>query len=220
MAGGRFLSAGIVFVALAVYQGAARPTAYHWLTTGVVGLLMAAGGNGLVSWALQRVPSGLGALLISMVPFWVTLADWLRPRGARPPGQVIALLGLAIGFTGVALLVNPSDIAGGEFALDSTRLARARLSWPVSCGQPAPRARRLSSRYAPQPGFALAVGQSAVACRCWAWWAPFYADGDIGRVRRVRRARLVHCVNEPRFGAWIYVAAFKDRSPTAPTCGC
>ena len=142
MAGGRFLSAGIVFVALAAYQGAARPTAYHWLTTGVVGLLMAAGGNGLVSWALQRVPSGLGALLISMVPFWVTLADWLRPRGARPPAQVI--LGLAIGFTGVALLVNPSDIAGAR-ALDAVgagALVMASLLWAAGS---------VYSRYAPQP---------------------------------------------------------------------
>ena len=61
MAAGRFLGAGAVFVALAAHRGTARPTARDWLTTGLIGLLMAAGGNGLVSWALQRVPSGIGA---------------------------------------------------------------------------------------------------------------------------------------------------------------
>ena len=111
-AGGRFLGAGLVFVALGVRAGAARPTARDWLTTALIGLLMAVGGNGLVSWALQRVPSGIGALLVAMVPFWVALIDWLRPRGGRPPGQVI--LGLALGFAGVALLVNPTDIAGAR----------------------------------------------------------------------------------------------------------
>ena len=112
------------------------------LTTGVVGLLMAAGGNGLVSWALQRIPSGLGALLISMVPFWVALADWLRPRGARPPGHVI--LGLAIGFTGVALLLNPSDIAGARSldAVDAGTVIVASLLWAAGS---------VYSRYAPQP---------------------------------------------------------------------
>ena len=82
-AGGRFLGAGVVFVALGVRAGAARPTARDWLTTALIGLLMAVGGNGLVSWALQRVPSGIGALLVAMVPFWVALIDWLRPHAAN-----------------------------------------------------------------------------------------------------------------------------------------
>ena len=192
MAGGRFLSAGIVFVALAAYQGAARPTAYHWLTTGVVGLLMAAGGNGLVSWALQRVPSGLGALLISMVPFWVTLADWLRPRGTRPPGHVI--LGLAIGFTGVALLVNPSDIAGGRSleAVGAGALVMASLLWAAGS---------VYSRYAPQPSSHwLSAGMQMLGGGA-ALMAISAVSGEFVGLDW-------STVSPAAFGAWIYVAAF------------
>ena len=192
MAGGRFLGAGLVFVALAAHRGAARPTARDWLTTALIGLLMAAGGNGLVSWALQRVPSGIGALLVSMVPFWVALADWLRPRGARPPGHVI--LGLTLGFAGVALLVNPTDLAGARTldAVGAGTIVIASLLWATGS---------VYSRYAPQPashwlsagmqmlgGGAVLMAMSAAAGE--------FTTLDWSNVSRAA------------FGAWIYVAAF------------
>ncbi|MBM42316.1 MAG: EamA family transporter, partial [Acidobacteria bacterium] len=41
-----------------------------------------------MSWSLQTVPSGLGALIIGLVPLWVVLIDWGRPGGMRPSGRV------------------------------------------------------------------------------------------------------------------------------------
>ncbi len=87
MAAVRFLLAGIAFIGWATYRGAGRPTPLHWLTTGVIGTLMAAGGNGMVTWAMQTVQSGLAALLVSMVPFWVVLIDGLEPGGHRPAAR-------------------------------------------------------------------------------------------------------------------------------------
>ena len=129
MAGGRFVGAGLVFVAWAACRGAARPTARDWLATALIGLLMAAGGNGLITWALQRVPSGLGALLVAMVPFWVTLADWLRPRGARPPGRPCRRQGWSSSSAGF----DPErDPAGGAVQCHGSR--RPTLSTvPSSC---------------------------------------------------------------------------------------
>ncbi len=192
MAGGRFLSAGAVFVALAVRLGAGRPPAYYWLTTGLIGLLMAAGGNGLVSWALQRVPSGLGALLVGMVPFWVALADWLRPRGARPPERVI--LGLAIGFTGVALLINPSDIAGAR-SLDivgAGTIVVASFLWAAGS---------VYSRHAPQPSSHwLSAGMQMLGGGA-VLMAISAASGEWAGLDW-------STVSAAAFGAWIYVAAF------------
>ena len=47
----------------------------------------------------------MDGLLVGVMPLWVGLADCLGPRAARPPAHVIA--GRVLGFTGVALLVNP-----------------------------------------------------------------------------------------------------------------
>ena len=191
MAGGRFLGAGTVFVALAVHRGAARPTARDWLTTGLIGMLMAAGGNGGVSWALQRVPSGIGALLVSMVPFWVALIDWLRPHGTRPPGHVV--VGLALGFAGVALLVNPTDIAGAR-TLDlagAGTIVVASLLWATGsvysryAGQPA--SHWLSAGMQMLGGGAVLISMSAASGE---WTGLDWSS-----------------VSPGAFGAWIYVAA-------------
>lgn len=142
MAAVRFLVAGVAFMGWAAYRGARRPTAMHWMTTGVIGTLMAAGGNGMVTWAMQTVQSGLAALLVSMVPFWVVLIDWLKPGGHRPAGRIV--LGVVLGFVGVALLVDPADVAGGrQIALGgATAIAVGSLLWAGGS---------VYSRHAPQP---------------------------------------------------------------------
>ncbi len=192
MAAVRFLAGGLVFVAWAAYRGAARPTARDWLATAVIGLLMAAGGNGLVSWALQRLPSGMGALLVSMVPFWVALADWLRPRGTRPPARVI--VGLVLGFAGVALLVNPADLAGarGIDPIGAGTVVVASLLWAAGS---------VYSRHAPQPasqalssGMQMLGGAAALAAMSLA------SDEAAGLDLRT--------VSATALGAWAYVAVF------------
>ena len=192
MAGGRFVAAGLVFAAWAVRRGAARPTARDWMMTGLVGVLMAAGGNGGVSWALQRVPSGLGALLVSMVPFWVALLDWWRPGGERPPARVV--LGLALGFTGVALLVNPAE-AGVARVLDpigAGAIVVASLLWAAGsvCSRhvPQPRSQALSSGMQMLGGGVVLLALSA-------------ATGEL-------RGLDWGAVSPAAFGAWAYVSAF------------
>ena len=64
------------------------------------GGLLLLGGNGLVTWAEQKVPSGLAALIVASVPIWMTLLDGLERR-ERPHGVVLA--GLGMGIAGIAL---------------------------------------------------------------------------------------------------------------------
>lgn len=129
MAGIRFLSAGALLFAWLRIRGAALPTASQWRSAAVIGILFFVGGNGLVSWAELRVPSSLTALLISTVPVWIVLVEWMR--GRRPSAAVAA--GVAIGLAGVALLVNPlSGVAGGRLDLAGTgALLAAALTWAV-----------------------------------------------------------------------------------------
>ncbi|MBA2626652.1 MAG: drug/metabolite exporter YedA [Gemmatimonadales bacterium] len=131
MAGMRFVIAGTALYAWARARGAAAPERRHWLGAGAIGLLLLAGGNGGVVWAEQRVPTGLAALLVAMVPVWTVLVDWLRPGGERPRGRVI--LGLLVGFAGVILLIAPGHIAGGTHVnpLGALALMAGSLSWSI-----------------------------------------------------------------------------------------
>lgn len=112
LAGLRHFTVGTLLYPLLRWKTGVRPTALHWKTAAVTGCLLLLVGNGGVSWAEQVVPSGITAVLVTMVSFWLVIVDWLRPGGHRPAPKV--LFGLILGFAGVALLVGPVHLGGSE----------------------------------------------------------------------------------------------------------
>jgi drug/metabolite transporter (DMT)-like permease len=112
MAGTRFLIAGAVLYAWARgIERAARPTSANWRACAIVGVALLLLGNGLLVWSEFRVPSGIAALLVGIVPCFLVLLDWLRPGGARPGTQVV--LGLVLGLAGLFFLIGPDSLMGG-----------------------------------------------------------------------------------------------------------
>jgi drug/metabolite transporter (DMT)-like permease len=126
-ASARFLVAGAILYAVAIRRGdrvGDRPTRAQWIAATIIGGSLLLGGNGLVMFAEQSVPSGITALIIASVPLWFAVFDRVvfRKRLSWP-----AVLGLAIGFGGLALLLNPT---GGR--LDPAGVAAlvvASISW-------------------------------------------------------------------------------------------
>lgn len=83
-AGIRFLVSGLILVIWRRMAGDPAPTRRQWISTAIVGCALLLGGNGLVAWAEQRVPSGIAALMVSMSPMWLVLFEALRPGGVKP----------------------------------------------------------------------------------------------------------------------------------------
>jgi drug/metabolite transporter (DMT)-like permease len=129
LAGLRFLTAGAVLYGWTRWRGAERPTAANWRAAALVGSLLLVGGNGSVSWAQQRVPSGMAAMIIASSPIWMVLLDWLRPRGVRP--HVIVFVGLVLGLAGLLLLVRPDPSGTRMDPLGTAALLFASISWAV-----------------------------------------------------------------------------------------
>ncbi len=132
MAGVRFVIAGGILYAFVMLRGARAPSRRQWIAASIIGALLLLGGNGAVVWAELRVPSGLVALLVATEPLCVVLIDWARPKGLRPqPGE---LLGLVLGFAGVAILVSPVPLTGGSLEIDPVGAAVvlfAAVSWAL-----------------------------------------------------------------------------------------
>jgi drug/metabolite transporter (DMT)-like permease len=103
MAGTRFIVAGAALWMIVPGDRGLRPTRKDWGWAFVLGGLMLLGGNGLLSIAESKMPSGIAALLITSVPLWMVLVDWAL-GGGRP--KALAVAGILIGFGGVALLAG------------------------------------------------------------------------------------------------------------------
>jgi drug/metabolite transporter (DMT)-like permease len=88
MAGTRHLTAGLLLYGWLRMRGGAKPEWRHWKSAAVIGGLLLLGGNGLVTWAEQRVPSGLAALIVSSVPIWMAVFEGIEKK-TRPSGLVI-----------------------------------------------------------------------------------------------------------------------------------
>jgi drug/metabolite transporter (DMT)-like permease len=115
--GVRFAIAGaIVYAVLLVHRGPARlrVTREQLVSCAIIGSLLVAGGNGFVMIGELHVPSGVAALIIASVPLWVVL--YRRLGGERVPRATLA--GVAVGFSGVALLLLPGG-SGGHVRLVS-----------------------------------------------------------------------------------------------------
>jgi len=128
MAATRHLAAGIVLFGFARLRGAARPSLVEWRDAAIAGALMLVVGNGGVTWAEQFISSGVAALLVALVPIWMVLFDWLRPAGVRP--RPLVILGLAVGFLGVALLASKQINGGGaNYSLGVAALMASSICW-------------------------------------------------------------------------------------------
>ncbi len=141
MGGVRFVIAGAALYVWMRARGAPKPRPVHWRNAAIVGGFLILGGNGGVVWAEQFVPSGMAALLVAILPFWMVLVDWLRPGGRRPgPGVTI---GLIVGMVGLFILIGPSALnpsaesdaaarAGdGVMLTGAIVLVLASLSWAL-----------------------------------------------------------------------------------------
>lgn len=131
-AGTRFISAGLLLYTWRIAKGDPVPTKRQWRDAGIIGLLLLLGGNGLVSWAEQFVPSGIAALLISTVPIWMVLIESLRPGGEKPKAH--AIIGLVLGFGGMVLMIGPGELnseIGQLHPLGLIALPSAALLWSI-----------------------------------------------------------------------------------------
>ncbi len=126
-AGARFLVAGLALTLwiLARDRDALRITWRQAASAAAVGVLLLAGGTGLVTLGERTVASGLAALIVASVPLWIVLMRLCA--GDRVHGDVIA--GVTVGIVGVAILVVPSGVSGAVDPAGLVMLIGATLSW-------------------------------------------------------------------------------------------
>jgi len=176
----RHFSVGLIFYPIFRIVSKEKPTLFQWRTAVVTGCLLLCVGNGTVSWAERIVPSGIAALLVATVSLWMVLIDWLRTGGSRPVGRVLA--GLALGFSGLALLVGPRDLGGSDRInpLGTLVLVIASFAWAAGS---------VYSKHHPQPNSPLL----GVAMQCLAGGMALLIAATLsGELRGFHWAQVTH----------------------------
>jgi drug/metabolite transporter (DMT)-like permease len=127
--GSRSLVGGCLLLAGAWFGGRSIADRRTWTRAGLCGLLLFAGCHGTLAYAQQRVSSGIAAVLLATIPFWIALIGASLPDGERLRLTQLSLLGT--GLVGVVLIVMGQGPAGAAGYTDLGLLLGAALSWAV-----------------------------------------------------------------------------------------
>jgi len=194
----RFLIAGGLLYVWAIRRGdreGDRPGWRQWAAASLVGGALFLVGNAGVAWAEKRVDTGIASLIIAAVPLWMALFD----RAAC--GQRLtrtAVVGLGLGFGGVALLAWPTgpshiDLGGGIVLL------AAGAAWAAGS---------LYSRRAPLPrrqfvsaGMQMVTGGVMLAVVA-------AATGEVSDIHRPSTESILALVYLIVVGSWLAFTAY------------
>jgi drug/metabolite transporter (DMT)-like permease len=149
LAGMRFLVAGAVLFLWMRFKGTPTPSFREWSSASLLAILIFVFDYGLLFWAEKRVPSGIAAVMMAMIPLFMALSEILILRTQRLTARLaVALL---VGIGGVAVLVSRS-LSFGEAPIETSgaiALVVASVSWSVASALtrklPLPAAKTMSS---------------------------------------------------------------------------
>ena len=125
--GSRSLLGGAALFAYSLCRGSTLRPWRDWLHAAVSGGLLFIGCHGALAYAQRAVPSGVAAIVLATIPFWIVLIN--AAIGQRTPA--VKILGLVPGFFGVALIAwrAASDPQHPLPFLSVALLLAASLSW-------------------------------------------------------------------------------------------
>jgi drug/metabolite transporter (DMT)-like permease len=94
-----------------------------------VGFLLITVGNGLVTWGERHVPSGIAALICSVMPICAVLINLIASKKEKVNAAIIS--GLVVGFGGVALIFKDdvSDLTNRNYVIGIIGILIATTSW-------------------------------------------------------------------------------------------
>jgi drug/metabolite transporter (DMT)-like permease len=123
------IAGAIIISATMLLMKASLPGGTHILRQAIAGFFMISVGNGFVAWAEMYIPSGIAAIICSLMPMTVIGINLSIHREEKPNAMV--LLGAALGFLGIVLIFSEhlAELSSQEYLLGITLTFLAVLGW-------------------------------------------------------------------------------------------
>jgi drug/metabolite transporter (DMT)-like permease len=129
----RHFTAGlIIWISLPFLKRKINLTRKDIVNQVIPGILMLALGNGTIGWAEKYIPSGLAALIVSIMPVYVVMINFITGKGKGTlNGKII--LGLLLGCVGIVLIFrdNLDDLTNTKYLMGVLVTFAASLSWAI-----------------------------------------------------------------------------------------
>ena len=160
MMGVRCAVAGLVLLGVSALRRE-WPAGRDWGAGLAAGALMFGLPYAALGWAEVRIASGVAALLVATLPFWLIVIEWAG--GRRPSARTVT--GLGIGLAGVVLLVA-DGLSAPASVLPMAAIIVGELAWAAGSVYLQPRLPRSLPLNAGMPltagGVVLMIGSAAI----------------------------------------------------------
>lgn len=216
----RFLIAGVALYGWVSTRGKEPlPTPEQWRSVSLLAFLIFVCDYGLLFWAEQRVPSGIAAVMMALIPAFTALAEIVLLGTQRLTLRLALALG--IGIAGVALLMTDSlDLGGAPVdRVGAVALIFAAASWSAASALarkvPLPPSKVMSSGAQMMVGggflalAAIGLGEfrgfdpGAVSLRAWLALLYLIVPGSI--IAFTAYVWLIHRESPTKVGTYAYV---------------
>ena len=126
----RSIAGGLILLACVKLAGRPTGSPRTWAFAAACGVLFFVGCHGVLAHAQQHVPSGLAAVLLATIPFWIVIAKTLL-TGSKPTLKNLGVL--TPGIVGVGLIAwqQTGPNSSGPNGADIVLLLGASASWAI-----------------------------------------------------------------------------------------
>src|SRR5215213_11297359 len=158
VAGVRQFVSGAILVGYFVSIGYKMPDKKSFIKIAIQGVLLLCISNGLFTWAMEYIDSGLAAIIAGLVPLFVALFSILLLRFAR--FTPLMIIGLIIGFGGIITIFfeHFAQLMNARFAFGVILSLVATVSWSLGTV--------FASRYKPKTDILFSVGLQMLIAGC------------------------------------------------------
>ncbi|MBU0942708.1 MAG: EamA family transporter [Bacteroidetes bacterium] len=127
LAGIRQLIGGSLYVVYFLFKKEPLPKGKQWKTIIILSILNFALSNGLSTWGVKYISSGLGAIINAIFPIWIVIITFFRGEKLAK----LAITGLIIAFSGVCVIFyeHLNDLLIPNFRFGIILLTLSTISW-------------------------------------------------------------------------------------------
>ena len=131
LAGIRQFLGGSIYLIFFFFKGHKLPTKEQFIQFLWMSVLMFVASNGLSTWSVQYIPSGLGAVIGAIAPIWIAIFSVTLFRETR--FNIATVIGLTLGFGGIIIIFSDyiRDLFNSRFSLGIFLGLVATMTWAL-----------------------------------------------------------------------------------------